>query len=408
MSSSSYAIEGTAAHDLLSRCLRNDLDASEFIGAEIVTETIAHSRLGASIAHRWIECPGSPRMCDGLPQEAIGVKETTVVTEEMAEAVQVCLDEVRRIRKELSVPELGEETSDLAVEVPFQIPQFPELWGTADICIYQMFGVLAVIDYKHGAGVKVSVQNNAQLRFYALGALNLYPEANSILLGIVQPRAFGRAISTEILTPAALRQWGEEFLIPAAKATKEPNAPLVPGEHQCRFCPASATCPAVLNSVQALAEAKFTNIEDAPPPALPDPESLSVERIGRVLRFGELLSSWVDSVRAYVRAQVEAGNDKLGYKLVAGRNRRQWNVGEEQVEKTLKEMGLSTHTQKILSPAQAEGAAKKAKKNAAPITALIDTVPGAPALVPISDTRVAVTATLFDDVKEENPRGTEK
>ena len=384
--SSLYALEGTAAHDVAARCLRDGKDAVDFIGEEVTIVPQPHSDLGASISDRWIHCPGSVRMSRSAPKEDKKT-ERIVVTEEMAEAIQTYVDEIRSVIANLP-------GATMAIEMTFQIKGHPDLWGTCDCCIYRPYGELVVIDYKHGAGVAVDAKGNAQLRFYALGGFQLFPEAAFIRYGIVQPRAHHKEgrIRYEIIEPRELERWGDEVLIPAAKSTEAPNAPLIPSEKSCRFCRASATCPAILRSVSEAAMVAFSPVgEETPVPVLPDPESLSVERIGKILTHASLIESWLDNCRAYVRREIENGRTDLGFKLVAGRNSRKWSVGEEQVEKTLKELGLSAHKQKILSPAQAEAAAKKAKVNASLIIALVDTVPGASTLVPISiDARLVI------------------
>ena len=66
----------------------------------------------------------------------------------------------------------------------------PDGFGTAD-CIIVADGVLKVVDYKHGMGVEVSAEENPQMMCYALGALNLFDSIYDIDMAsmtIYQPR----------------------------------------------------------------------------------------------------------------------------------------------------------------------------------------------------------------------------
>ena len=48
----------------------------------------------------------------------------------------------------------------------------PDGFGTAD-CLIVSDGVVHIVDYKNGAGVLVEIQDNPQLKCYALGALSM-------------------------------------------------------------------------------------------------------------------------------------------------------------------------------------------------------------------------------------------
>lgn len=84
-----------------------------------------------------------------------------------------------------------------AVEVRLPVTPItgePDAFGTADCVIIDGDGVLHIIDFKYGAGVKVEAKHNAQLGVYALAAMaELDPEGmmfgiEKVVLHIVQPR----------------------------------------------------------------------------------------------------------------------------------------------------------------------------------------------------------------------------
>ena len=222
----------------------------------------AHASLGASSCKRWWNCPGSIRLSEGIPKtssryadegtaahevgemcfkqnrdaaEFIG-RFITVhgnkfeVDEEMAEAVQVYVDFVREAAKagELRI----EQKIDLA---PLKPPA--PMFGTTDAVVLAFTantGIIKAIDYKHGAGVAVEVEDidiegvdhgNKQGRYYALGTWLGLPKdqrdrITTVEVVIVQPRAYhvDGPTRTETLTIAELKAWARELMERAAMA----------------------------------------------------------------------------------------------------------------------------------------------------------------------------------------------
>src|SRR5208282_3610174 len=158
-------------------------------------ERPAHSKLGASGAERWMNCPGSVALLSELklpesdePEyrklgtaahevaciclrnafdawELIGQTYICLVDEDMVDAVQMYLDECR------SLPE-----GDTFIEYHVDAPEFHhDFYGTTDFaCVSGT--TLYVRDYKHGMGIAVDVENNPQIMYYAFGVLRHHPE----------------------------------------------------------------------------------------------------------------------------------------------------------------------------------------------------------------------------------------
>ena len=300
-----------------------------------------HARLGASGAHRWMKCPGSIRMAEGLAErtssyaqegsaahavaeeclqkdkdadELIGKKvEGVLVTEEMANAVQRYLDYVRE----------RSGGCELLVEQTFTLDRLspPEpMFGTADATFFKD-GTLTVVDYKHGAGVAVEIAGNLQLRYYALGALlNLGYPARAVEMVIVQPR--GRhadgPIRSETIPTSELMKWAKK-LMAAADAALLPDAPLVAGSW-CRWCDASPVCPELQEQAMASAQVEFADgIEETPPV-----EKMSLAQCGEVLKKAELVEIWLRRVRDHVRDQLASGEEVPGWMLAPKRAIRRW------------------------------------------------------------------------------------
>ena len=111
------------------------------------------------------------------------------------------------------------------------------------------------LDYKHGAGIAVEVENNPQLLDYGLGALlaDVHP-AKRVKLVIVQPRcdhADGPVRDWEIDAIDLLDFRAD--LKAYAEATQRADAVLVSGDH-CKFCAAAPLCPALEKKAQAVAK----------------------------------------------------------------------------------------------------------------------------------------------------------
>lgn len=141
---------------------------------------------------------------------------------------------------------------------------YPGLYGTADYaCYHAVPKILHVVDYKHGAGIAVEIKNNSQLMYYGLGALTTlkYP-CRDVVLTVVQPRCPHPDGPIRSWTISAIDLIDfEADLVEFAKKTEEPNAPLKSGDH-CRWCAAAGVCPQLHKEAKQLAKATFA--VDAP------------------------------------------------------------------------------------------------------------------------------------------------
>jgi len=195
-----YTSEGTAAHELAARCLQQGCDAAHFVG-EMINEIR--------------------------------------VTSSMAADVQLYLDHCRRLIDLADFHLVEHQVSLEALKPP--VPMF----GTVDFAAYLgKYRELHIVDYKHGKGVWVGAKGNTQARYYGLGAsLAIETPVSKVVATIIQPRfANAEPIRSVVIDAIELAEWSFE-LIERAKATREPDAPTVPGDH-CRFCPIKNSCAA--------------------------------------------------------------------------------------------------------------------------------------------------------------------
>jgi hypothetical protein len=353
---SEYAEEGTAAHMLAEQCLKSGADAGDCTGQEITVQS------------------GS----------------VFVVTDEMAEAVQVYLDYVRKIHK--SLPD-----SELWVEREFHLSHIhAEMWGTCDAIVYQPMGKTYVIDYKHGAGHAVEAAGNAQMMFYGLGALEHSWDVTEVTLAIVQPRAFHRQgpVRETQIRPEGLVQWGQGLLKTKAAEAFGDAPKFVAGDH-CTFCLHAPACVKLRESVNEHALTTFSPVEVAPI-AFVASASLTDEQLGRTLDFADGLESWVKAVRSEAYARASRGQAPTGYKLVQGKGgNRKW-ADEDAVAAAIPDETIRCVTE-LRTPAQVEKMLK-ARKIKLDLSSLTVQSPGKPTLAPITDPRPAISAAPFTAV----------
>jgi hypothetical protein len=383
-----------------------------------------HSLLGASSASRWFECPGSVNLHRKLgdlvpeskyaaegtmahelaehcieqcedPMDMIGDylnKNETPITRDMAEAVKVYCDYVEELLGK------GPEKGILYIEESFRLDWIDkECYGTNDLCLLIPFKKLTVIDYKHGKGVPVEPEYNKQLMYYALGAAK-DAEVDVVEMVIVQPRndhPEGPIRSWEV--PWTELEKFEKDLKIAIKKTRDPNAPLVSGDH-CRWCPVKPQCPALRNKAFEVAQQKFDVIEDVEVMELPKQGELSPEQVSKVLQAADMINEWVKSLHVYAKTQMDQGKTVPGFKLVRKRTHRKWD-NEANVESEFKDLfGDEIYSpRKLRTPKQLESIVGKEEVNKFSSTPV-----GEITIAPESDKRQAIKPAieLFDNIEE--------
>jgi hypothetical protein len=382
----------------------------------------AHALLGASKAHRWMACPGSIALEHDLPDTSSPHAEEGTRAHEMAAwilqgmnaltddadmfaHVNTYVDYVRReaVGHQLLIEQRVDYSDVIGV---------PNSFGTSDAVILAG-DTIKIIDLKYGMGVRVDATENEQLMLYALGALEtfgLLGEFTKAKLVIVQPRL--DHITEWTVTVEDLALFGERARRLAAQAIAimdrviDPDRDLRPGEKQCRFCKAKATCPALLTFVQDSVGADFDDLDADD--IKTSPIGMGPNRLGIALAAVPLIEDWCKAVRAKAESELLAGREVSGYKLVQGRNgRRQW-ANEDEAEATLKKMKLKVEEMydlKLISPTTAEKLHKSGEigpRQWPQLQSLIVQKPGPPSVAPITDKRPAYSpADDFDNLNEE-------
>ncbi len=256
----------------------------------------------------------------------------------------------------------------------------PGGFGTCD-CLMIGGGLLHIIDFKYGQGVPVSPVRNPQLMYYALGAYALFEGLESIdtvRMSIVQPRIQEEPETWE-LPLSDLLSWAREVLQPAAEMAWRGEGTFCPGEH-CRFCKAHPACRGW--------QEKYGPLAGFEP--LPQPAALSDEELGEWLQKVEGLAAYARELEDYAQTALLEGRTLPGWKLVQGRSTRKW-TDQDAAFRQMEADGIDEamlYTRTPISLTAAEKMLGK-KKFAEVMSAFITRAPGAPKLAKDSDPRPA-------------------
>lgn len=351
-----------------------------------------------------------------------------VVDEEMAAEVQKYIDKIRQygegntilVEQRVPISQItGEKTESVEGE------DDEEASGTADVVILTGDGEeLQVHDLKYGRGVKVDafevvepataeqdalIEPNAQMGLYGLGALEMFGLLGNfkrVRLVIHQPRL--DHLSEFDLPVEALLAWGEKVKAAAGVALTHyectagfpleqrieviPAEAYSPGEKQCRWCKAKATCPALARVVSESVFNDFEILGDATAAPLPVPPPESAVLLGTYMGRLELIEDWCRAVRAKVESNLVTGLPVPGWKLVEGKKGNRAWIDDKAAEALLKSKRLKKEEMykfTLISPTQAEKVLKSKPRVWAKVVGHITQPPGKLSVAPESDKRPA-------------------
>jgi len=352
------AIDGTGSHLLLEMCLQNNVPAAQY----------DQQIIGAN--H-----PDNPN--------------GWLVSMDRIQRVQMALDYISR-----RVTELKQQFPGCTVTVESEQKSDPggafghtDWWGTVDITItarHAMTGevfFIEVADYKDGRGW-VGEKMNSQLISYLFGKMRPYIASGNELVRPFHANRVGGCRMTIIrpktnpviryqcttrpedgLTVQSVIDAACE-LSRAAHATREDDAPLIPGKH-CQWCKANPKrgghCAAnteqslqVVNAMNEMETTGNTNLFEYIKSAIADVKSLSPEQLSQLADAEEGILAVFDKVKTEIQERIEQGLSVPGYAMQPGRGERVWNEGEEEIVKKLKSRRLKQqdiYPPKLISPA---------------------------------------------------------
>lgn len=378
--SSVFAREGTAAHTLGERALGFEKPCSFFIGELIAV---------------------------GYTDE-VGLErhQTFEITEEMADYVQVYVDQVNREPGEL----LLEERFDLS-----RVYGVPDQFGTGDAVKLDYENKrLYVGDLKYGQGVMVYAAHNDQMYSYGAGALMQYDllcDWETITVAILQPRK--NHYDEHTLTRAELEAWMVDTSFKAklaisliGESPEKIEESKTAGEKQCQWCPIKGSCVTLAAWTHAQVFDAFDNIEDDVVPKVVT--EIDNELLGKLVSRADIIESTCKAWRAEGKMRLEAQQKIPGWKLVQGKKgRREWSnkVDAEAIMKDARIKVDVMYSKTLVTLPAAEKLFKKKKPKVwNKLVALLTQKDGAPAMAEENDARPALVvaeAAQFQDVTDD-------
>lgn len=382
-----------------------------------------HAKLNSSGAHRWMNCPGSVKISEQFPaSSSIYADEGTLAhdaAEQLIKSGRVSAAHKKKINAfyeehpELSgdaeqviktlepyVDFVKEEFTDavmhdggtqLLTEQRVDLTAWiPGGFGTTDVAIIGG-KTLHIIDLKYGKGVPVFAEGNPQLRLYALGTLAMLEmvyDIDEVKMTIYQPRIDN--VSSDTISAAELKSWGENEVKPAAELALSDNAPFAAGSW-CQFCPARQQCRTRAENYMSLAEYKKKAL-------------LSVEEIGKILEDVDGLVKWAEDLKEGALTRALEGENFPGWKVVEGRSIRKYSGTEDEIVRQCEGAGYDhalLYETKLLTVSAMEKMMGK-KQFAEVLGDYVEKPAGKPTLAPESDKRPAiVNATAAEDFADE-------
>src|SRR5581483_195142 len=299
----------------------------------------------ASNIHRRLLCPGSEKLEAGLPDEdSIQSKEgdllhaydanpdlvRAVLKPNQQNLLRISeeLDEIifDLTREKFSITESepfeeGRETTLIAMEgTDSETPGHCDRWR-----LYPALSLLIIIDKKFGFKEVTPASSNPQLRTYAIGGYEKWAPEN-IVVAITQPRLeYERRLTMACYTAKDI-EFARAELSSIRAASRRDDAPLVPGEEQCRYCKAKLICKAYRAKVQEgmeiipRVEGSVAKREESAAQSLALCTDDQLSHVLVAIKFAEFLK---DAAREEGRKRVAAGR------------LTNWEVGKEKETNTI-------------------------------------------------------------------------
>jgi hypothetical protein len=351
---------------------------------------MSHATLSPSKRVRWSACPGSVREERAYPEQPSGpsaidgthshtllehcikagcADPTTMVGVKMKDHDgEFVIDADRAARVKIAIDYIARRGENAVVAAEMRVdPQWltsrTDLAGTVDVQIHHLGERwLEIIDYKDGMN---DAWDSAllQMEQYAVGVLSQFQAASpdqypfdKVILTVIQPKlALKGGAAIRSVEYSIARVLGEvvESIVAQAAATDAPDAPLVPGEKQCRYCAHRGACSALATQALQVVDRVDLSVSAADK----DPTTMTDDQIVQIMEAAPLMRQLLDGVEKEAQRRLEAGVPMQGLKLVNGRTSRSWRLNDDEMAEKLVKLGIpkgAIYETKLVSPAKAE------------------------------------------------------
>lgn len=463
-STNDSADEGTAAHFLQEQCLEKKVDASHFHGTRIKVEK-GHAEF--NMGGKWPVGPDFTREVQKSLDVIHSLADGATIYPEQKLPISFITNEYR-VRATGAIAykhETGAYVDILTGQV-YAESEVEEVTGTSDVIIVKGKKLISA-DLKFGRGVQVNAVGLKQLLMYGAAAVrefDMMGEIEEIELHILQPRL--NHFDVWRMSVDEMNERIEEIRQTSNRILAGPKGlKAIPGEKQCRFCKASATCKERTEHTLELIVGEFVDLDkgfvkvempqaekllaqsfgvtpkaitfheeaeqddDHPehvdahftvkkPNIRPSLEAATEalataddERLATLMDAVDMIEGFAKAVRAETERRLLAGTfTDARYKLVEGRQGARAWIDEEQAEAAMKAMRLKSdemYDRKVISPTSAEKLLGEANKRKwAKLQPLITRSDGKPSVAPASDKRPALSMAIaeqFEELPAEEP-----
>ena len=373
----------------------------------------AHALLGASGAHRWLNCTPSARLEEHYEDTTSDYAKEGTLAHSLCElkldryltpmVTRTYNAKAKKIKEnELYGGKEMEDATDLYLEHikelmmsfdsrPFVVVEakvnfsdyVPNGFGTVD-CLIISGDTLFVRDFKYGAGVPVSAELNPQMMLYALGAYlenSIFYDIKKVNMGIIQPRINNNSIfEMDIET---LLEWAENVVKSSAEMAYKGEGEFNPSPETCKFCRAKAQCRARGEANLSLEFEKIKGDEFS--------NIFSNAEMGSILKRAQDLVKWAKDIEDYCLSACLRGEEIQGWKAVEGRGIRVFTDADLAID-TLIANGVAEEIlfeRKQLTLAQIEKTV--GKETFEIVKDFVVKPPGKPTLVVEADKREAIS-----------------
>lgn len=365
---SSYAREGTTAHELAELTLKSDTkDAAQFVGRVMST----------------------------------GIAVTDAMAEYVQSYVDYLLDLIESYRLDGATVTWWTE---LRVSYSETLGQ-DDAFGTSDFVLVARYpdgDVLHIADLKYGHN-RVYAEENEQMMTYALAVMETLGmwlhKVKAVHMTIHMPRE--DFVDSWETSPERLLVFASMMRASAASAKEVMEDPtqaekhLHPGEKQCRWCKAFASCPAAARRASEIAEVDFENLDEAPAPSqrIEPADMATLEKWAAAVDY---LTDWCSAVMGEMERRLFRGDASRDWKLAEGRKGSRQFTDEERAKQIVEPvLGEKAYTREFKTPAALEKLMKKTPEWVE-LQKLIRQADGRPKVVHVSDPRPAITTVPVD------------
>jgi len=314
-------------------------------------------KLRPSAASRWLACPASVRLCEGIPDSPSGeaaqigtaihalaeicwlsgdvpanhvgtVVEGITITQENAEFAQLHLDTIKELEANYDNVTVEEHLSILDTKKA-------NCQGTADVVAWDNEGdCLEIADLKTGRNYVDA--DSSQMKLYALGAIKLMGDFQRVKLTIVQPQT--GANRTHEMLLADLLAWEMDVVMPAIEKAFNPDTYPTPSTNACKYCPAKLHCPALKEKAASV--------------SLKPTKELTEDEMAYWLEQADLVEGFYEELRKHATLRLAGGTTVPGWQLVPKRAIRKWKADIDISDLPIETAKL--YNSEPITPAQAE------------------------------------------------------